>query len=116
MIDATRSKAWASSPCALPTRAPPYQPVRSIVTDSAFVSGQGGKVVDKRTLATIFVSLSSVLFTVATVILALRGDQIPRKDQMCALSAAEIDMVQSVMQTRPPNCTYNISFDNVLAM
>ena len=35
---------------------------------------------------------------------------------VCALSPAEVDMLQSVMQQRNLTCTYNITLDDVLAM
>lgn len=66
----------------------------------------------------IFSALVSFLVTVVPIILTLHNPPAKQGEPtaVCALSPAEVDMLQSVMQQRNLTCTYNITLDDVLGM
>ena len=74
-----------------------------------------GKVLDRTTLKTIFVAVSSFLGTVVPVVLALRPTTAVAGTAACSLPAYHRDAIRAVMASANATCSYNVSLSAILA-
>lgn len=81
----------------------------------------GHTVIDRKTLTSAAVKMVTGFTTVYAVLLAL-GEKPGGSEgagtaaHVCELSAAQVSMVQSVLQERNASCSFNMTVDAVLAM
>ena len=84
--------------------------------------GVKGIVIDKKMLTLMAVRLYAAGSAAFTAVLAYTayapgaGTGAGAGDAQCGLSAAQVDMVQSVLQERNVSCSYNMTVDEVLGM
>ena len=81
----------------------------------------GHTVIDRKTLTSAAAKLVTGFTTVYAVLLALGGKPggsagAGAAANVCELSAAQVSMVQSVLQERNASCSFNMTVDAVLAM
>ena len=78
-----------------------------------------GFVVDKKMLTMMAVKLyagGSAAFTALLAYSAYAPGAGAAGDAQCGLSAAQVDMVQSVLHDRNASCSYNMTVDEILGM
>ena len=81
----------------------------------------GHTVIDRKTLTSAAAKMVTGFTTIYAVLLALgekSGSSAGTRAavDVCELSAAQVGMVQSVLQERNVSCSYNISLDEILGM
>ncbi len=75
-----------------------------------------GRVMDLKTLGNILAGIAGVASTAVPILFSLRPSKIEMGDQVCALTAVEVSIIQSGMLSRNESCTYNVTLDEVLGM
>ena len=76
----------------------------------------GGKVLDKRLLKTIFVTIGGFLSTVLPLILALQSKTKSRDDnEACALLANYRNAIKALMASANATCNYGMTVNDILA-
>ena len=81
----------------------------------------GHTVIDRKTLTSAAAKMVTGFTTIYAVLLALGGKPgssagVGVEAGVCELSAAQVSMVQSVLQERNASCSFNMTIDEILGM